>query len=151
MTQAQNVVPGFEISDFDLQADGSVKESTFKSSMIDDADGNPLTGFIIVGKNSQQCQAASNKVRVNNLMRQSKRNKPVDTATVEGSQIVVNNMLDNEESIALAVIVGWFGFLSEGQEMTFDYALACKLVKARPTWKAKILADLEKDANFTKV
>lgn len=134
---------GFEIEDLD-----NAVEATHKVAVIKDEDGEPVTGFIIVGKNSQQYQNATAEIRAANIQRASKRSKQIDTATEAGSKLVAETLVNNERVQAMAVVVGWFGFNSEGAPLDFNKAMVEKMLLRKPTWVEEITKALDNDANF---
>ena len=148
MNQAQKIMSGFEISNLDST---NIQAATHKVAVIEDADGEAISGFIIVGKNSPEYQAASNAVRHENIKRAGKRSKQVDTSTDEGAAALAKTVTSNERTIALAITVGWFGFNLEGSPMTFDKTMVEKLFDKFPQWQVRVNAALENDANFMKV
>lgn len=149
MNQAQMIVNGtFELSALDAT---EIAQVTHDVALVEDIDGNPVVGFKIVGKNSPEYQGAYNKVRVENIKRASKRKTQIDTSTDAGASAVADTVDNNERTIALAVVVGWFGFNLEGAPMEFNKSYVEKLLVKFPTWQAKVSAALENDANFMKV
>ncbi len=124
---------------------------THKCSVVEDADGESVCGFILVGKNSPEHQNAANAVRVGNIQRAGKRKTQLDTATAEGASIVSKTVAKNDRTIALAVVTGWYGFMSGGKEMPFNKELVEKMFDKYPQWQVKVLADLDIEANFMKV
>jgi hypothetical protein len=154
MTQAQDIqsnpakAAGFEIDDIDSSV---IDRNTFNVAVIEDADGEPISGFVIVGKNSAEYQAATVAIRAANIKRSAKRAKAIDTSTDEGAATVASTIASNERAIAMAVIVDWFGFNSEGQPASFDRSKVEKMLSKFPQWQARVNAALEVDANFMKV
>lgn len=148
MNTAQTIMSGFDISNLDS---ADTNQITNKVVMIEDEDGEAVTGFIIVGKNSQEYQNASNAIRIEGIKRASKRNKQIDTSTDEGASIVSRTVSANEKTIAMAVTVDWFGFNKEGEPIPFDKAIVEKLFEKYPQWQAKVNSALESDKNFMKV
>jgi hypothetical protein len=146
MTQAQ--VQGFDI---DNMNNVDVVQATHKVGVVFNDDGEPVSGFLIVGKNSPQYQEANNSVRAENIKRAAKRNKQVDASTDEGAKIISRTVMSNEKTIVSAVVVDWFGFLKGGEPLSFDKAVVDKMLTAFPTWQTAISAALENDANFMKV
>lgn len=140
---AQNV--GFDIAKLD-QVSGPV---THKVSVIDDIDGNSVSGFIMVGKNSPEYQKVQQAIRIENIKRASKRKQTIDTTKDEGAAVVARTVEQNDRMTALAVVTGWYGFNSEGAPMYFNKQIVEKMFDVYPTWQAKVLAALEEDANFT--
>lgn len=147
MTQAQNTVVGFEIGDLDALP----KQVTHRVAVVTNADGDEICGFEIVGKNSPEYQKASNDVRIDNIKRAAKRSKTLDTSTDEGAAAISATVDRNETTIALAVVVNWFGFNLEGAPMTFDKSVVEKLFRTYPQWRSMVSTALDNDGNFMKV
>lgn len=137
---------GFDVNDLSQES----APITHKVSVIDDEDGNPVSGFVIVGKNSKEYQNASNAIRIDNIKRAAKRKTQVDTGTDAGAAIVARTVASNDRTTALSVVIDWFGMLSNGQPMPFDKAVVEKMLDKFPQWQVRILNDLDNDANFTK-
>lgn len=131
----------------DLDAD--VASLTFRVAVVVDIDGNDKSGFVIVSKDSAQYQEAAKQIRIDGLQRSSKRKTLLDTSTVEGATAVAKIIHSNDVALAASVIVDWFGFGNKGAAAAFDKATAVKLLDKFPTWREKVLAALEADANFT--
>lgn len=139
---------GFEVSLLDAV---ETKQVTFSVAVIKDEDGEDVSGFLIVGKNSPEFQAANNAVRISNIMRASKRSTQIDSSKEDGAALLAKTVTGNEKSIALAVVVDWFGFDLEGAPMTFDRSVVEKMFAKFPQWQAMVSNALEVDANFMKV
>lgn len=137
--------------DLDSILNFDTAQITYRVPVIFDADGEPKSGFIIVGKNSPQYLDATGKVRVGNIMKSAVRRKPLDTSTEEGAKILTATLDNNSMNTALAVTVGWFGWQVEGQDAQFDRATLEKMLTKFPTWKDRIINDLDNDGNFIKV
>lgn len=149
MNQAQAIINGgFELSSLDSN---EVEQVTHDVALVEDLDGNAVVGFKIVGKNSPEYLAANNSVRRENIKRASKRSKAIDASTDDGADAVARTVENNERTIATAVVVGWFGFKLEGQDMEFNKDFVSKLFTKYPTWIQKVSSALENDANFMKV
>lgn len=141
MTTAQT---GFDIASLA----GEQAQVTFDVPFIFNADGEPVTGFKIVGKNSPEFQTAQQAVRVEGIKKAGIRKAPLDTSTDDGASTLVRQISGGETSIAAAVVVGWFGFTKEGAPLDFDKDTVRVLFKKFPTWRDKVLAALEVDGNF---
>jgi hypothetical protein len=141
------VVQGFDISN--LTSD-NVQDVTFRVGVVKNEEGDDISGFIIVGKNSTRYQEIQHEIRVSNLAVSSKRKTNVDASTPEGAELLVSKMEVNENKIALAVVVGYFGFLSNGNEIVFDEDTVQLMFEKKPQWQQQVLVALEKDVNFMK-
>lgn len=136
---------GFEISDLDKEV-----AATHKVAVIEDDDGNPIAGFVIVGKNSPEYQQAANAVRIDNIKRAAKRKQQIDTSTDQGAAVLAKTVAANDATVALSVVIDWFGMLNNGQPMPFSKDLVAKMFEKLPQWQVKVLNELEVEANFTK-
>lgn len=146
MAQDQNV--GVELDSL-LSLDTT--QVTHRVPVIFDADGNPKSGFIIVGKNSPQYMESTEKTRIGSIMKSAARKRPLDTTTEQGAKILTSTLDNNELNTAIAVTVDWFGWDVEGKPAQFDRNIVEKMLNKFPTWKAKIINDLDNDGNFIKV
>ncbi len=147
MNTAQKIIS----ADFDIDNLDALTRATHACGVRFDVDGNAISGFHIVGKNSDEYLAAQAEIRSANLQRSAKRKEQIDASTPEGATAVVNVMISNERTTAMAVVTGWFGFNKGGQPMEFDKAVVAQMFDKMPTWQSKVLDDLDKEANFTKV
>lgn len=141
MNQAQTIL-------FNLNNLSSIATVTHKCAVITDTEGNPLAGFHMVGKNSSQYREVQRQLRVEGLQRSAKRKEAVDTSTAGGAAVVIEAVDASNMRTACAVITGWFGFGEGTTEAAFDASKLESIFTQMPTWKDKVLADLEKDANF---
>lgn len=151
LNKAQEILTGggFELSDL-LEKD-TYSRATHTVAFLKDANGNPVLGVTIVGKNSEEASAEKNRTRIENIMRAAKREKALDTATLEGATIVSETVSGNETSKAVAVTIGWFGFNEEGSPATFTKERVAKLYAKMPHWEEMVNNALDTDANFMKV
>lgn len=137
-----------EVQGFDIDSLENLQEITHKCAFITDAEGNPLSGVIMVGKNSVEYQQVSARNKISNIMRAGARKKNVDTATEEGAQIIAKTVDSNDRATALAVCIGFFGFNKAGQPVEFSQELLNRMFDKCPQWQQKVLADLEVEGNF---
>jgi hypothetical protein len=147
-TIMSNPALGFEIDSLDSDTSN---QSTFRVTVREDEDGNPISGFIIVGKNSNEYQTITNSLRQANIQRSSKRSSQIDGSTEEGAAVISKTVVSNEFATAMAVTVGWFGFNAEGAPADFDKVVTEKLLTKFPQWRVRISLALEQDKNFMKV
>jgi hypothetical protein len=119
--------------------------------VVFDAEGKPLAGFYIVGKNSQEYQDEKARQRITGIMRAATRTQQVDSSTEEGAKVIADSVDQSEHGMAVAVTVGWFGFGDEGQAATFDRKIVDTLLTQYPLWRTKISQGLEADGNFMKI
>jgi len=150
MNTAQTIAAaGFDISI--LAGDAPVELATFPVNLIFDKDGNPVSGLICVGKNSTQYRAEKNAIRASNIMRGANTGTSIDTKTEDGAMQMVELTDANQERLALAVVVDWFGFTNAGAQVPFDKKLVAAGFKKFPTWIDEVHVGLEKEANFMKL
>lgn len=135
---------------FDIGSMDTVTHSTFRVSVIDYANGEPKSGFVIVGKNSEEYRKAAHHIRVEGLMRASKRKSLLDTSSTEGAESMAEAIEINDIRQATAVVVDWFGFANNGVVAPYDAAVVKRMLVKFPTWRQKVLDALENDANFIK-
>lgn len=124
---------------------------THKVAVITDDEGKPLAGFLIVGKNSPQFRAHQRELRSEALQRSAVRKEAADAKTVEGAAEVIEGVDSQNMRTACAVVTGWFGFCEDEAgkiEIPFDAKRIPSIFEEMPTWKDKVLADLEKEGNF---
>ena len=138
---------GFDLAELDS---ATTVDVLHKVAVIVDVDGNEKSGFFIVGKNSTEYQDAARLARIDSLKRSAKRKAALDTSTDEGAGAVAKMIEASETSLALAVVKGWFGFQQGGVDAPFSKPTVAKMLAKYPTWKDKISAALENEANFLK-
>lgn len=147
MTQAENILASsFDISDIDEK----LETVLHKVVVVSDIDGNDRCGFMVDSKNCEEYQEASRQVRIDGLKRSAKRKAALDTTTDEGAGVVAKMIEANEMTLACAVVKGWFGFENKGVAVPFSKPMLAKMFAKYPTWKDKVTAALENEANFLK-
>ncbi|HEX8610135.1 MAG TPA: hypothetical protein VF800_02510 [Telluria sp.] len=156
MTSAQNTAlntaqtiasVGFDISNFTAPA----AQVTFKVPVMFDDDGEPTHGFIIVGKNSDEHRNEWAAVRAEGRQRSANRRTAIDETKIEGAEKLVSLIDSNNKRLAVAVVVGWYGFTSAGAPAPFNKALVEAAFNKYPTWQERVQIAMEDDANFLKV
>lgn len=138
---------GFDIANLSAPA----ARVTFDVPVIFDADGEPVAGLSIVGKNSDEYRAESHAVRAEGYKKSARRKTAIDASTDDGAAHLVDVIDGNQKRLALAVAVDWYGFTSNGAAVPFDKGLAAVAFDKYPTWLDRVTAALENDANFLKV
>lgn len=113
-----------------------------------DDNGDDVCGFLVAGKNSPQYQLESQRIRADALRRASNRKSALEASTEAGATALAKAIDANELALAKALLVDWFGFGRNGIAAPFDAAVAHSLVVKYPTWRDKIIATVEADANF---
>jgi hypothetical protein len=124
------------------------KPITFDVAVISDADGNPVSGFRIVSRNSPQARAADRAVRIANQKAAAMRNKAIDMKTDAGAEKVIDISDGQNLARATAAVVDWFGWDKGGVPRPIDAAAMPAILKAKPTWVIEILAAQAEDNNF---
>lgn len=127
------------------------EEVTAKVPLIFDDLGDPVSGLIIVGKNSPQARNAARSVQVATVMRSNNRKSALDASTENGAGALIDTVELNNTAMALAVTVGWYGFVMNGNEALFDPEAVAAMFKKFPTWQEKVLRTLDAESNFLKV
>ena len=140
-------VGGFDIANLSAPAE----RVTFDVPVIFDADGEPVAGIRIVGKNSDEYRKENHALRAEGYKKSAKRKTAIDASTDEGADQLVHVIDDNQKRLALAVAVDWYGFTGNGTPVAFDKALIATAFDKYPTWQERVTAALENDANFLKV
>ena len=138
---------------FDLDRDEQDKtaaEEPIRIAVAVDDEGNDVCGFFVAGKNSSAYQKESQRIRAAALRRASNRKGVSDSSTEAGSVALAKSIDDSELSLASAIAIDWFGFARNNVPVPFDRAVASGLLAKYPTWREKIIAAVEADANFTK-
>jgi hypothetical protein len=147
---AENTVQSFDLGNL-LKNPGLLKNATHRVPFLYDKDGKPFAGAIIVGKNSDQYQDASVALRVGNMQKAAQREAPVDTKTEEGAELLVKTIQQSEHHIAVAVTVGLYGFVVDGEPVEATSEILKTLYESCPQWQKLVTDALEVDANFSKV
>jgi hypothetical protein len=132
----------------DLDSLGTAGEATQRVGVAFDDDGSPTTGFVIVGKDSHQYRDTAQRLRVSGIKRQAVKAQRIDTKTDEGATAFDQLIQRNEEELAVAVVVGWFGFTAGGQPAAFSADNVRKVFKAKPSYREKVSAAMENEAAF---
>lgn len=145
-----NTAASFDLDDILASPD---KPLTFDVGVIFDDEGNAISGFRIVSRNSDQARAAERAVRIENQKAASKRNKAIDTKTDEGAAKVIDIVDSQNLARAGAVVVDWFGWTKKDADgkpvpRQFDATLIPAILKQKPTWVERILHAMAEDNNF---
>ena len=138
---------GFDIANLSAPA----ARVTFDVPVIFDADGEPVAGLRIVGKNSDEYRKESHAVRAEGYKKSARRKTAIDASTDEGADQLVSTIDGNQKRLALAVTVDWYGFTSNGAPVAFDKTLVAAAFDKFTTWQGRVTTALENDANFLKV
>lgn len=123
---------------------------TARVTVVTNGDGEDVSGFIILSKDSQEFQDLNAQLRTEGLQKSAKRKTAIDASTEEGAKTLHRAIASNESRLALCVVIGWFGFTYNGEEVPFNKEAVAKMFAKKPTWQAKVLAALEVESNFIK-
>ncbi|MYN42743.1 hypothetical protein GTP55_25700 [Duganella sp. FT109W] len=145
-TTAQKIISaGFDIA---LLSSPEKISKVHTVEVVHDDDGNMLAGFDIVGKNSVQYKDVIRSTSVAAIKRSQTKKEQIDAKTEKGAGTLYDLGEDRNRKIAIAVVVGAPGFVSNGEPVALTPEFLNLCFDAQPTWEAKILAALEADANF---
>lgn len=128
-------------------------QATKKVGLEFDDNGEPTLGFVIVGKDSKEYREAASQVRAAAIRRQTNRKTKIDRTTEEGALKLDEVLQENEHTLALAVVVGWFGFTQPdgngGQSPAeFSKERLDHMFKVKPTWREEVTKALEDSDGF---
>ena len=132
----------------DLDMIEQSRDATQKVGVMFDSEGEPTAGFVIVGKDSPQYREVTERLRVAGVKRGANHKERIDTKTDEGALEFDRTVQRNEVEIAVAVTVGWFGFVSGGAEVPFSQTRLREVFAAKPTWRERVSIALENEAGF---
>lgn len=136
---------------FDLDSlNAETQQITYDVPLVFNADGDPQSGLRIVGRDSPEYRAAYKLIRTQGIQKAGHRKTAIDQKTEAGAELLFNLTESNEETLALAVVVGWFGFTKGGVEAEFNKATVSAMFKKKPTWREEVTAALANNANFIK-
>lgn len=145
MNTAQTIAStGFDI--FNLTA--PAVRVTKKVDLVYDDEGNATAGFIIVGKDSPEYRNESHAIRTEGTKRSAVLKKQIDTKTDAGAGQLIDLVDNNTQRLAVAVVVGWYGYTNNGVEVPLDKALVKAAYDKFSTWEVKVMAALEVDSDF---
>lgn len=144
-TATKIINSGFDIS---LLATPAKLDKTHLVEVMFDDEGNMQAGFEIVGKNSTQYRDVIRETSTSAIQRSQQKKQQIDAKTSAGAGTLYDLGEGRNRKIAIAVVVGVPGFVSNGApvDLTAEFLNMC--FDARPTWQEQILAALEADANF---
>jgi hypothetical protein len=167
MNQDQAVAPVIEAQEapevsapisYDLDAILAAPEKpiTHKVGVIFNEDGEPISGFYIVGRNSDEHRKVDKALKIVNQQAAAARSKAIDQKTQAGAEKVITVIDAQNVARAAAVTVGWFGWDKKGDDgkpvaRPFDASLMPAILKQKPTWVEKIQFALFEDNNFLPV
>lgn len=146
----QNTSAGYDLDDF---VGTTIKPITFDVTVVSDDDGNPVSGFRIVSRNSDLGRASERALKIENQKLAAKRNKSIDPKTDDGAAKLVDLFDGQMVARASAVVVDWFGWTmkdADGNKVPrpFEAAKVPTILKQRQDWVEKIIGAMSEDNNF---
>lgn len=110
-------------------------------------------GFVIVGADSPQYLAESDRQRNEGLAYRRAANKgevpKIDTETEDGQAIFQTRLQANLQATALACTVGWFGFTdAAGEPVPFNSDMLVQMYAKKKSWRNVVIAALDEDKRF---
>ncbi len=135
---------------FDITSLDATEKRGFDVPVVFDENADPVAGFTCVGKNSKEYRAMQRQQQIRAIKRSSVRAAQPDGKTDEGAAFYLDSGEENTMELAVASVIGLFGFSQDGAEMAMSAVNVESLFEKRPTWRDKVIAAIEADANFTK-
>ena len=136
---------------FDINALNVSETTSFDVPVVFDDNGEPVAGFKCVGKDSKEYRATQRQQQIRAIKRSSVRaNKQPDAKTNEGAAFYLDTGEENTMELAVACVVGLYGFNRGDAPLELTPANVEALFEKRGSWRDKVQAAIEADANFTK-
>ncbi len=136
---------GIDLNDLEQDA----KELIDVALMLDD-EGNPRSGFKVVGSDSPEYQEADHAWKVKNVQKSARRGHAIQAATETGAQELVNLVARREMAICVACVKEVYGFTENGVPMPANEDTLKKIFSKKPTWRQKTCMAIEADQVFSK-
>ncbi len=135
---------------FDLSTLDQSTDLTFDVPVVFDADGNPLAGFKVVGRNSQQYRDAERALSIKAIKKMSiRKTAGDDLKTDAGATQYVEDAQSREMAMSVACVVDWYGFGKSGAAVPLTVEALTDVFSKRPTWMNAVSNAVTTDANFT--
>lgn len=131
----------------DLEQDA--KEPIDVALVLDD-EGKPESGFKVLGSDSPEYQEADRQFKVRNVQKSARRGHAIQAATENGASELVNLVAKREFAIALACIVGIYGFTDKGLPMGLSEETLKAIFGKKPTWRTRVVMAIEAEQVFSK-
>jgi hypothetical protein len=136
---------------FDIDAIEQSTRSTFDVVVghqdIDGKPGDPV-GFRVLGPGSDEYAAAERAIQIMNVKEAALRKTAVDLTTDDGAALVADGGAKRRQVMVDHCVIGWFGFMQGDQPAEFNKANLARILKARPLWCARLVGEIENEANF---
>lgn len=110
--------------------------------------GDDAAGFVLVGPNSDQFRAAERAISIEGIMEAEKRRVALDLSRPEDAAKMYDNMESRRETLLQHCVVDWFGFKRNGDPVPFSREALVPVLRARPQWAKRLVAEIENTANF---
>lgn len=117
--------------------------------LLFDSEGQPASGFKVMGSNSPQYQEADRRWRLANVRKAARRGRGIEASTETGAAELVDLVAKRELAVCVACIVEIYGFTKDGEPAKLNEATLNEIFKARPTWRSKVAAIVESEDGFT--
>lgn len=105
-------------------------------------------GFIVVGPNSAQFQAAERAIAVHGVVTAEKRKVPLDLSRPADAAALVDGMEETRRIALEHCVVGWFGFKQGDTYAEFNADNLKKVLRSRPQYVKRLMGEIESAANF---
>lgn len=136
---------------FDISSLDATQESTIDVPVVFDDNGEPVAGFKCVGKDSKEYRTTQRQQQIRAIKRSGVRaNKQPDAKTDEGAAFYLDTGEENTMELAVACVVGLYGFNRGDAPLELTPSNVEALFEKRGSWRDKVQAAIEADANFTK-
>lgn len=114
-----------------------------------DENGNPKTGFKIVGPDSKEYRAEQERQRKAGMKRRVHAGKKDALKTEEGQAEFDRLTQENITATAIAVVVDWYGFEDDaGNAAPFNAAQLPAIFTAHPSWRDKVADAIYEEGDF---
>lgn len=130
----------------DLQAE----QELIDIPLVFDEDGEPTDGFKAVGSDSDEYQEADRRWKVKSVRKSAHRGHAIEAATETGAQELVSAVERREFAICAACIKEIYGFTKNGEPAPLNEATLKEIFERRPTWRTKVIREIEADRVFTR-
>jgi len=105
-------------------------------------------GFIVVGPASDQFRAAERAISIQNIIEAEKRKVSLDLSREEDAGKMFDGMESRREVLLEHCVVGWFGFRKGAEEAPFNRDNLKAVLRSRPHWAKRLVAEIETATNF---
>lgn len=116
-------------------------------------EGDTACGFIVVGPDSPQYLAETDRQRIEGQAYRRAANKgdvpKIDLDTDAGQAIYQTRLEANLTALAVSVTVGWFGFTDANKApVPYDPKLAAQMYDKKKSWRKAVTDALDEDKRF---